>query len=211
MIGPDFDITGPYLNGASHYLVMHQLTDAADATKTVNFWADQGATSFKAYTDITRAELKAAIDAAHARGLKITAHLCSVTFREAAEMGIDNLEHAFEVASDFRKDKQSDACPAGTQQSLATLDIHGGEAKSLIDLLIARHVALTSTPVGAGDFRTRPPQDAVCGAGHAEPRTAQGAMKPATPTPRPARGPNPMPPSSPICWRWRRCSSMPAA
>ena len=145
MIGPDFDITGPYLNGASHYLVMHQLTDAADATRTVNFWADQGATSFKAYTDITRAELKAAIDAAHARGLKITAHLCSVTFREAADMGIDNLEHAFEVASDFSPNKQPDVCPPGTQQSLATLDIHGPQAKSLIDYMISHHVALTST------------------------------------------------------------------
>jgi enamidase len=83
-IGPDLDTTGPYLNGASAYPEMHALTGPRDARGTVNFWADQGATSFKAYTDITRAELKAAIDAAHARHLKITGHLCSVTFREAA-------------------------------------------------------------------------------------------------------------------------------
>jgi imidazolonepropionase-like amidohydrolase len=145
MIGPDLDVTGPYLNGPSPYLVMHALTGPDDATKMVNFWADQGATSFKAYTDITRAELKAAIEAAHARGLKITGHLCSVTFREAAQMGIDNLEHAFDVATDFAKDKQPDACPPHAQAALAGLDIHGAEAKSLIDLLIAHHVALTST------------------------------------------------------------------
>jgi len=47
--------------------------------------------------NITRAELKAAIDAAHAHGLKITGHLCSVTYAEAAELGIDNLEHGFAV------------------------------------------------------------------------------------------------------------------
>ena len=59
----------------------------------VDYWADQGATSFKAYMHITRAELRAAVEEAHRRGLKITGHLCSVTFREAADLGIDDLEH----------------------------------------------------------------------------------------------------------------------
>jgi enamidase len=111
----------------------------------VDYWADEGATSFKAYDHITRAELKAAIDAAHAHHDKITGHLCSVTFREAAELGIDNLEHAFFVASDFVKDKQPDACPKGVGASIAALDVDSPQVKSLIELLVARHVALTST------------------------------------------------------------------
>jgi imidazolonepropionase-like amidohydrolase len=156
--GPDLDVTGPYLNGPSPYAEMHALTGPDDATRTVNFWADQGATSFKAYTDITRAELKAAIDAAHARGFKITAHLCSVTFREAAEMGIDNLEHAFEVATDFVHDKKPDACPPRSQISLATVDVHGPEAKALIDLLVVHHVALTSTLTVLETFAPGRPQ-----------------------------------------------------
>src|SRR6185437_8270463 len=110
-IGPDLDGTGPYLNGPLPTLTMHALAGQDDATRTVNYWADEGATSFKAYTTITRAELKAAIDAAHARGLKITGHLCSVTYREAAELGIDNLEHGFGVMTDFFKGKQPDVCP----------------------------------------------------------------------------------------------------
>jgi enamidase len=145
-IGPDLDATAPYLNGAGlPILEMHALTGPQDATKTVDYWADEGATSFKLYTNITRAEAKAAIDAAHARGFKVTGHLCSVTYREAAELGIDNLEHGFGVMTDFNKDKKPDECPAHSQQSLADLDVNSKGVKSLIDFLVRKHVALTST------------------------------------------------------------------
>jgi enamidase len=145
-IGPDLDVTGPYLNGPGlPILKMHVLTGPDDAAKTVNYWADEGATSFKLYTNITRAEAKAAIDAAHARGLKVTGHLCSVTYREAAELGIDNLEHGFGVMTDFNPNKKPDECPTGSQQALADLDVNSAGVKSLIALLVKKHVALTST------------------------------------------------------------------
>src|SRR3569623_1257684 len=54
--------------------------------RQVNYWADMGATSFKAYMNITRAELGAAIQEAPTRGLKHTGHLCSVTYPEAAAL-----------------------------------------------------------------------------------------------------------------------------
>jgi enamidase len=145
-IGPDLDVTGPYLNGPGlPILKMHVLTGPEDATRTVNYWADEGVTSFKAYINITRAELKAAIDAAHARGLKITGHVCSVTYREAAELGIDNLEHGFAVMTDFYKDKQPDLCPPRSQQAIADVDTDSAEVKALIRYLVEKHVTLTST------------------------------------------------------------------
>ena len=49
MIGPKMHITAPYLEGAGAFTpVMHALTGPDDARRMVNFWADQGATSFKA-------------------------------------------------------------------------------------------------------------------------------------------------------------------
>ena len=144
-VGPDLDVTGPYLNGPLPILKMHTLTGPDDAAKTVNYWANEGATSFKLYTNITRAEARAAIDAAHARGLKVTGHICSLTYREAAELGIDNLEHGFAVMTDFNTDKKPDECPAGSQQALADLDVNSEGVKSLIALLVKKHVALTST------------------------------------------------------------------
>src|SRR5579862_4352095 len=74
--GPAIDATAPYLNGPNTFLQMYALKDAADARRQVDYWTDMGATSFKAYMQITRDELKAAIDEAHRRGLKITGHLC---------------------------------------------------------------------------------------------------------------------------------------
>lgn len=96
--GPKIHVTGPYLEGAGSWaLQMHQLTGADDATRTVDFWLDQGVDNFKAYMFITPAELSAAVAAAHKRGAEVTGHLCSIGFREAAAIGIDDLEHGLLV------------------------------------------------------------------------------------------------------------------
>ena len=147
MIGPKMFVTAPYLEGVGSFTpVMHTLKDADDARKLVNFWADQGATSFKAYMNITRDELRAAVEEAHKRGLKVTGHLCSVTYREAAEIGIDNLEHGLLPDSDFVPDKQPDKCPGmAVGQSLRGLDINSEPVKETIRRLVAKNVALTST------------------------------------------------------------------
>jgi enamidase len=146
--GPWIDATAPYLQGPGGVAgQMYLLKNADDTRRFVNFWADAGATSFKAYMDITRDELRAAIEEVHKRGLKITGHLCSVTFREAAELGIDNLEHSFFVATDFAPNKQPDLCPgqAVGMQSIGALDTAGAPFKDLVKLLVQKHVALTST------------------------------------------------------------------
>jgi enamidase len=113
----------------------------------VNYWADEGATSFKAYMHIRRAELGAAVQEAHKRGLKVTGHLCSVTYREAAALGIDDVEHGFVTASDFVPDKKPDECPAGNavQRSILSLDVTGAPVRDLIAELVKRRVAITST------------------------------------------------------------------
>jgi len=146
-VGPKLDVTAPYLNGPGLPIYqVHALTGPADATQMVAHWADRGATSFKAYMHITRAELAAVVKEAHRRKLKVTGHLCSVTFREAATIGIDNLEHGLVVASDFVKDKKPDECPpGGVIPSLASVDVTGEPIQSLIKYLVQKHVALTST------------------------------------------------------------------
>ena len=102
MIGPKMHITAPYLEGRGSFTpVMHELTGPDDARRMVNYWADLGATSFKAYMNITRDELRAVVEEAHKRGLKVTGHLCSIGFREAAALGIDDLEHGLMVDSEF--------------------------------------------------------------------------------------------------------------
>ena len=159
--GPHLDVTGPYLEGSqSYFLQMPHLTGPDDARQTVEYWADRGVTSFKAYMNITRAELKAAIDAAHKRGIKVTGHLCSVTYKEAAELGIDDLEHGFFVNTQLDTGKKPDVCSQSAgEETLARMDPSTSEAKDLINLLVSHHVAITSTlPVFEGDLGGgRPP------------------------------------------------------
>jgi imidazolonepropionase-like amidohydrolase len=146
MIGPKMHITAPYLEGKGAFTpVMHTLTDANDARRMVNFWADQGATSFKAYMNITRDQLRAAVEEAHKRGLKVTGHLCSIGYKEAAEIGIDNLEHGLMADSEFVANKQPDQCPQGVAASLRQLDLNSAPAQEMIRTLVAKNVAITST------------------------------------------------------------------
>ena len=146
MLGPKMHVTAPYLEGKGAFTpVMHQLTDPADARRMVNYWADQGATSFKAYMNITRDQLRAVVDEAHKRGLKVTGHLCSIGFKEAAEIGIDNLEHGLFADSEFVANKQPDQCPQGVSASLRQLDLKSAPVQETIRTLVAKNVAITST------------------------------------------------------------------
>ena len=146
MIGPKINVTGPYLEGEGLPLIqVHKLTSPEDARRTVEYWAAEGAGSFKAYNYLTRAELKAAIDAAHKHGLTLTGHLCSVGFREAAELGIDDLEHGLFVDTEFVKDKKPDVCPSPSYATAADMEISSEPIQTMIKILVSHHVAVTST------------------------------------------------------------------
>jgi len=163
--GPFIDATAPYLEGPGMgFNQVVPLRDTLDAKRLVDMWADLGATSFKAYMNITRDELRVAAAAAHARGLKITGHLCSVTYREAADAGIDDLEHGFFAMNDFVPNKRPDMCTGrggAATQSMAAREPDAPEVQALFRHLIEKRVAVTSTltifetftpgrPIGAG-------------------------------------------------------------
>lgn len=146
--GPKMHTTGPYLEGKGSFTPqMHELADAADATGTVDYWIGEGATSFKAYMHITRAELAAAIAAAHAKHIQVTGHLCAIGFTEAAELGIDDLEHGLPVDTEFMAGKQPDVCPDTklAVAQLATMSVDDPRIRQLIRTLVSKHVAVTST------------------------------------------------------------------
>lgn len=89
--GPRVHASGPYVNGPGTGGAARNVATEEEARRIVAYWAAEGATWLKASGTITRAVLGAAIDEAHKHGVKFTGHLCSVTFREAAALGIDNL------------------------------------------------------------------------------------------------------------------------
>jgi imidazolonepropionase-like amidohydrolase len=161
MPGPAIDATAPYLEGRpTQFSQMRDLTGVEDAKHMVDYWASAGMTSYKAYMHITRDELRAAIAEAHAHKLKLTGHLCSVTWPEAIQLGIDDLEHGPVFAdTEFVKEKKTDVCPVGGAQAnpWIGLDINGAEVAGLIRDLVSHHVRVTSTlPVFEASVPGRP-------------------------------------------------------
>ncbi|HYO48128.1 MAG TPA: amidohydrolase family protein [Gemmatimonadota bacterium] len=157
--GPRVHVTGPYLTGGTSSS-MAIVDDPEEARRVVGYWADEGATWFKVYTRISRANLAAVIEEAHRRGLKVTGHICSVSFREAVELGIDNLEHGLFTNSDYAPGKKPDECPEDLVASLLDVDLDGPEVQATFRDMIDHGVAMTSTVAIYETFvPNRPPLD----------------------------------------------------
>ena len=149
MTGPKMDVTGPFIEREGYQIPeLGFINGTSDVAKLVNYWADRGVTSFKVYNHITKEDLKICVTEAHKRGLKVTGHLCSLTHREASNIGIDNLEHGFMVSSDFVNDKEENHCdPFVARKALDQAPLDDPRIHSLIDLLIKNKTAITTTPV----------------------------------------------------------------
>ncbi len=147
MLGPKMDVTSPFIERAGTPVPeLGVIKSSEEAEAMVNYWADRGITSFKVYQNVTKEDLKKVVDAAHARNLKVTGHICSVTYREAAEIGIDNIEHGFFQSSDFVEGKVENFCPAFQRsRSLTNLPEDSPDMEALMDYLIEQNVAVTST------------------------------------------------------------------
>lgn len=142
LAGPKIHLTSAYIDRRPN-----EKLDPEKLTDLINRWADEGITSLKIYENTSRAELSVAIAAAHERGLKVTGHVCAVGFREAAEAGIDNLEHGLAVDTEFFSRKVMDKCPSRSEwlPELAQIDVKSEPVQSMIQELVRRGVAITST------------------------------------------------------------------
>src|SRR6476646_2539542 len=145
--GPDIDVTGPYIERELLPIPEVQfIKSPEEAAEEVNYWIARGCTSFKVYMDITKDDLKAVVSLAHQHNLKVTGHLCSLTYHEAAELGIDNLEHGVIPSSDFVPGKTENVCAFGSiTPSLKKLDVNSPAMKDLMKFLIEKKVTITST------------------------------------------------------------------
>lgn len=143
-VGPDIITSGPYFTGPGGNPQMVIPQNKGAIRDTIRYWADRGVEWFKVYRHTRPEDLEIIIDEAHRRGAKVTGHLCSVTFEQAARMGIDGIEHGLNSASDFRNNKTAGLCD-GTREYMDSLDISGEEVERLLQLLIDEGVFLTST------------------------------------------------------------------
>ncbi|HEX6324196.1 MAG TPA: amidohydrolase family protein [Vicinamibacterales bacterium] len=146
MPGPRFEISGPYLAGGPARPSMSRIvTSPEDVRRVIAYWTTEGATWFKFQGSVTREVLAAGIDEAHARGARVTGHLCSVTFSEAAAAGIDALQHGFITNSDYVDGKTPDVCPPENMRAQADVDVASPAVQANIRALAATKTAVVST------------------------------------------------------------------
>jgi imidazolonepropionase-like amidohydrolase len=179
--GPRVHLTAPYITGGTGGSAgsMAEINSPDAARRFVAYWAQEGVEWIKAYTDIKSADLKAAIDEAHKRGIKVTGHLCSVSFREAVDLGIDNLEHGLLTNTDFDPQKKPDVCPANSLVRVGVASMTSDTASSVIQKMVSKGVGMTSTlAVYETFFANRPTKDErTLEAMTPEVRTAYMAMR----------------------------------
>lgn len=165
-VGPNIDVSSPHIEreGLEEYIPQLQSLYGEESLENwLNYWFDKGVTSVKVYNNLTKEDLREIIRVSHAIDIKVTGHLCSITYREAAELGIDNLEHSFSASTDFVKDKPENECVSGGQ-SLFELNDDDPELLSLMKFLIEKNVTLTYTPVVLEPYTNR---EVISGGGDA--------------------------------------------
>ena len=144
--GPRFRITGPYLNGGPPRSGNARILQTPEeARRVIAYWVSEGATWFKFQGTVSREILGAAILEAHKLGARVTGHLCSVTFTEAASLGIDLLQHGFITNSDYVPDKKPDVCPPENMRVQADVDVSSPQVQQTIRQIVADKAAVSST------------------------------------------------------------------
>lgn len=143
--GPRLHISGPYLTGPRAEPSAFRIIESPeDARRVVNYWADEGADWFKILSG-PAAVVRAVVAAAHARGLKVTAHLCAVTFSDGAQLGIDALQHGFITNSEYVPGKKPDVCPSTNQKAQADVDPSSPAVREDIRRIVAAGASVVST------------------------------------------------------------------
>lgn len=154
LVGPTIDVSTPHVERLGFIPQLQSLYGDESIENWLNYWFDKGITSVKVYNHITKGDLKEIIKVSHARNIKVTGHLCSITYREAAEMGIDNLEHSFMASTDFVANKSENECVYG-EPTLIELSENDPKLIELMELLIDNDVTLTYTPTVFEPFTDR--------------------------------------------------------
>ncbi|MDW3652784.1 MAG: amidohydrolase family protein [Bacteroidia bacterium] len=142
--GPEIINSAPYFTGPAGKPHFIRFTDEKMVRDTIRYWADQGVKWLKVYRHTRPQDLAVIVDEAHKLGLKVAGHLCATTYTEAAEIGIDAIEHGFIESYDHAEGREAGIC--GDNRDFRDLvDVESEEVKAVQQKMIRHGVALSST------------------------------------------------------------------
>lgn len=144
-VGPDIVNSSPYFTGPAGKENFIRFTNASHIRDTIQQLVQAGVEWFKVYRHIRPEDLRVIVTAAHNHGAKVTGHLCATTYQEAAEIGIDAIEHGFIHSFDHAKGKTEGVCD-GDRSFRSTLPMDSPDILAEHQLFIQQQVVLSTTP-----------------------------------------------------------------
>src|SRR6056297_168215 len=142
--GPEIINSAPYFTGPegkSHFI---RFTNETMIRDTIRYWARKGVKWLKVYRNTRPSDLQVIVDEAHKNNLKVTGHLCATSYTEAANIGIDAIEHGFIHNYGHATDREVGVC-SGNTDFRTNLAIDSEAIKKVQQRLIKNGVALGST------------------------------------------------------------------
>ena len=138
-----------------HHAIYATVTNEKEVREEVDWQANVGVDFIKLYQELPPALVRAGIDEAHRRGVRVIGHLQSTTWNDAARMGIDFIVHGAPWAPEYLAPAaRPDYHPSmfGRVYWLEHLDLKSPEVQEMVTALVDHHVSVDPTLMA---FRTK--------------------------------------------------------
>ena len=152
--GPEIFTAGVLLNGPQIAIpfVEKQISTEEEAREEVRHQAEAGVDFVKLYVGLPPNLVKAAIDEAHSRGIRVIGHLYMTSWTDAANLGIDALTHGVPVnpsllpSGDKREQfLENGGGPFDHFLWLDLVDLNSTEIKEMIHALVENDIPVDPT------------------------------------------------------------------
>jgi imidazolonepropionase-like amidohydrolase len=148
--GPRFFLAGEYIQMTPKVIPWIKTLETADEARAlVDDAARHGATAIKLYDHVQGDVMRAAIARAHDRSMRVWAHVGSVTYQEAIDMGVDQIFHGVLDMPDGRKPGVAETDYAARMRETGKIDLEARSIQKMFRAAASRRVVLTPTAVVA--------------------------------------------------------------
>jgi enamidase len=146
--GPRYFLSGEYIEMDPVTVAwMEPVRTPEEVRLKIDHWISRGATSLKLYARMSGELMRVAIEHGHEHGVKVVGHISATSYKEAIEMGIDELHHGFYTIAEARPEGVPPNDFDKYAEAIAAVDLKSPKIQEVLKLAADYKVALTPTVV----------------------------------------------------------------